>query len=193
MSDANLTRLRINELLDGAESNIDEVSNDIENQDTGSNGEAIRDAINSLNRALEDMPDPSDSDVDAIDSYPLTKANDYIEQVRSLLNDITATATFDFNSRNAFADKYQMVNRQAKYIGQDVASGVEDIATNMLFNTTTTAEDYGHMYRLLATVNAQVSDVLNNLARAAGYSDGTKLENLEISGFIVREKEESNG
>jgi hypothetical protein len=184
---------KINSILDQAESNIDEVSNDIENQDTGSNSEAIRDAINSLNRALEDMPDPSDSDVDAIDSYPLTKANDYIEQVRSLLNDITATATFDFNSRNEFADKYQMVNRQAKYISQDVASGVEDIATNMLFNTATTAEDYGHMYRLLATVNAQVSDVLNNLARAAGYSDGTKLENLEISGFIVREKEESNG
>jgi hypothetical protein len=184
---------KIKIILDIAESNIDEVSNDIENQDTESNSEGIRDAINALNRALEDMPDPSDSNVDTIDNYPLTKANEYIDQVRSLLDEITDTATFDFNSRNSFADKYQMVNRQAKYISQDVTSGVEDIATNMLFNTASTPEDYGHMYRLLATVNAQVSDVLNNLARAAGYSDGTKLENLEISGFVVREKEVNDG
>lgn len=183
---------KIKMILDIAESNIDEVKSEIENQefpDTSS----ISDVIDNLNSALQNMPDPDDISGDQIDSYPLDKANDYIEQVRNLLDEITSTATFDFNSRNEFADKYQMVNRQAKYISQDVASGVEDIATNMLFNTATTAEDYGHMYRLLATVNAQVSDVLNNLARAAGYSDGTKLENLEVSGFIVREKEESNG
>lgn len=184
---------KIKIILDIAESNIDEVHNEIDNQDTEVNNTAIKDAVSALNQALYDMPDPDDLSVSAIDNYPLTKANEYIDQVRSLLDEITSTATFDFNSRNEFADKYQMVNRQAKYISQDVASGVEDIATNMLFNTATTAEDYGHMYRLLATVNAQVSDVLNNLARAAGYSDGTKLENLEISGFVVREKEESNG
>jgi len=184
---------KINSALDAAESNIDEVHNEIENQDTESNSTAIKDAVSALNQALYDMPDPDDFGVDAIDNYPLTKANEYIDQVRSLLDEITATATFDFNSRNSFADKYQMVNRQAKYISQDVTSGVEDIATNMLFNTAITPEDYGHMYRLLATVNAQVSDVLNNLARAAGYSDGTKLENLEISGFVVREKEVNDG
>lgn len=184
---------KIKIILDIAESNIDEVHNEIDNQDTESNSTAIKDAVSALNQALYDMPDPDDFSVAAIDNYPLTKANEYIDQVRSLLDEITNTATFDFNSRNSFADKYQMVNRQAKYISQDVASGVEDIATNMLFNTATTAEDYGHMYRLLATVNAQVSDVLNNLARAAGYSDGTKLENLEISGFVVREKEVNDG
>jgi len=184
---------KIKIILDIAESNIDEVHNEIDNQDTESNSTAIKDAVSALNQALYDMPDPDDVGVAAIDNYPLTKANEYIDQVRSLLDEITNTATFDFNSRNSFADKYQMVNRQAKYISQDVASGVEDIATNMLFNTATTAEDYGHMYRLLATVNAQVSDVLNNLARAAGYSDGTKLENLEISGFVVREKEVNDG
>ena len=184
---------KINSILDEAESNIDEVHNEIDNQDTSTTSESIKEAINALNQALYDMPDPSDVGVDAIDNYPLTKANEYIDQVRSLLNDITATATFDFNSRNSFADKYQMVNRQAKYISQDLTSGVEDIATNMLFNTASTPEDYGHMYRLLATVNAQVSDVLNNLARVVGYPDGTKLENLEISGFVVREKEVNDG
>ena len=128
---------KIKTILDMAESNIDEVKSEIESQefpDTSS----LNDVIDNLNSALQNMPDPSDISGDEIDSYPLVRVNEYIEQVRNLLDEITSTATFDFNSRNAFADKYQMVNRQAKYISQDVASGVEDIATNMLFNTATT-------------------------------------------------------